>query len=340
MTSPTKTITVRQSGRIAAVLRTLAVGAAIAWTSATGQAWAANFPERTIKLIVPFTAGGATDIVARVMAEEFGKELGGTMIVENREGAAGVIGVQAAMRSAPDGYTLLISGNTLMTSHKTLYKNLPYDPLKDFDPVARIAAGSHILVVKADSPYKNIKDFLAAARAKPESITYGSGGNGTSVHLSGEMFQVMSGVKLMHVPYRGTSLAVTGMLGGDIESMFDTTSSAKPRIKSGQIRALGITSAKRSPELPDVPTIAEQGLPNYEVLFWLGLYAPKGTPADVLRRIEDAARKIIATERVKKRFEDVGVVPYFASGADLSKQIAKETAEWADVINKVGLKLE
>ena len=330
----------RLGGRRAAVIRTLAVGAAMAWTSVSGQASAAGYPERTIKIIVPFTVGGATDIVGRVLAEEFGKELGSNAIVENREGAAGVIGVQAAMRAAPDGYTLLISGNTLMTSHKTLYKNLPYDPLKNFDPVARIAAGSHILVVRADSSYKDIKDLLAAARAKPESITYGSGGNGTSVHLAGEMFQVTSGVKLMHVPYRGTSLAVIGMLAGDIDLMFDTTASAIPRIKSGQIRALGITSSKRSPDLPEVRTVAEQGLPNYEVLFWLGLYAPKGTPVDVLRRIEDTAQKILAIERVKKRFADVGVAPYFADRVDLGKQVAKETAEWADIISKVGLELE
>lgn len=315
-------------------------GAAITWTSVASQALAAGYPERPIKLIVPFTAGGATDIAGRVLAEELGKALGGSAVVENREGAAGVIGVQAAQRARPDGYTFVITGNTLMTSHKILYKNLPYDPLKDFDPVARVSAGSHILVVKPASPFKDVKDLLAAARVKPGSISYGSGGSGTSVHLSAEMFQAMSGVKLMHVPYRGTSLAVTGLLAGDTDLMFDTTASSFPRIKAGQIRPLGITSAKRSPDLPDVPTVAEQGLPNYEVLFWLGLYAPKGTPPDILRRVEDATKKILATEQVKKRLADVGMTPYFADGAELGRQITKETAEWADVIGKAGLKLE
>ena len=172
--------------------RTLAIVAAVALSSVASPALAA-YPDRPIKLIVPFTAGGATDIAGRVLAEELGKALGGNAVVENREGAAGVIGVQAAMRAPADGYTFVITGNSLMTSHKTLYKNLPYDPLKDFETVARVSAGSHIIVVKPDSPYKDVKGLLAAARAKPGSITYGSGGSGTSVHLAAEMFQVMSG---------------------------------------------------------------------------------------------------------------------------------------------------
>ena len=323
--------------RLAAMARTLAIGAS-AWLSFAGHA--ADYPDRPIKIIVPFTAGGATDIAGRVLAEELGKALGGSAVVDNREGAAGVIGVQAAMRAPADGYTFVITGNTLMTSHKILYKNLPYDPLKHFDPVVRVSAGSHIMVVKPTSPYKDVKDLLAAARAKPGSITYGSGGNGTSVHLAAEMFQAMSGAKLMHVPYRGTSLAVTGLLAGDTDLMFDTTASAFPRIKAGQIRPLGITAAKRSPDLPDVPTVAEQGLPNYEALFWLGLYAPKGTPPEILHRVEDATRKILANEQVRKRLVDVGMTPYFATGADLGKQITRETAEWADIIGKAGLKLE
>lgn len=300
----------------------------------------AAYPERPVKIIVPFTAGGATDIVGRILAEELGKQLGGSSIVENREGAAGVIGVQALTRAAPDGYTLLIAGNSLMTSHKSLYKNLPYDPLKDLEPVARISAGSHIIVVRANSPYKDVKELLKVAAAKPGSITYGSGGAGTSVHMAAEMFQVQSGVKLMHIPYRGTSLAVTGLMAGDTDLMFDTTASAFPRIKSGQLRSLGITSLTRDAELPDVPTVAEQGLPKYEVLFWLGLYAPKGTPADVLLKLEQATQKILAGDAIKKKLGELGMVSYFATRADLSKQIGKETAEWAEVIEKAGVKLE
>ncbi|MDO9406484.1 MAG: tripartite tricarboxylate transporter substrate binding protein [Polaromonas sp.] len=300
----------------------------------------AAYPERNIKIIVPFTAGGATDIAGRILAEELGAALGGSAFVENREGAAGVIGVQATTRSAPDGYTFLIAGNSLMTSHKALYPKLPYDPLKDLDPVARISSGSHIIVTKPNSPYKDVKSLLAAAAAKPLGITYGSGGAGTSVHLAAEMFQVQSGVKLLHVPYRGTSLAVTGLLAGDTDVMFDTTASSYPRIKAGQLHALGITSLNRAAELPDVPTVAEQGLPKYEVLFWLGLYAPKGTPPEIIRTVEQATQKILASDKVKKKLVDLGMGSYFLGQADMRKQIERETVEWADVIRKAGVKID
>jgi tripartite-type tricarboxylate transporter receptor subunit TctC len=319
--------------RAALVASTLALGLAPL------AAWA-KFPEKPIKIIVPFTAGGATDVAGRVLADEMAKVLGGNAFVENRDGAAGVIGVQAAAKAPADGYTLIIAGNSLYTSHKTLYPNLPYDPQKDFEPVARISAGSHIIIVKPNSPFKDVKDLLRAALAKPGAITYGSGGKGTSVHLAAEMFQVQSGAKLLHVPYRGTSLAVTGLLAGDTDLMFDTTASAFPRIKSGQLRSLGITSAKRSPDLPDVPTVAEQGLPNYEVLFWLGLYAPKGTPPDVLRSLDTAAKQVLAQDHVKKKLADLGMTPYYASGPELGKQVAQETIEWADVIKKAGVTFE
>lgn len=312
---------------------TLAIGLAAL------PAWA-KFPEKTIKIIVPFTAGGATDVAGRILADEMAKVLGGTSVVENRDGAAGVIGVQAAARAQPDGYTLIIAGNTLYTSHKILYPNLPYDPQKDFEPVARISAGSHIMIVKPSSQYKDAKDIIRAAMAKPGAITYGSGGKGTSVHMAAELFQVQAGVKLLHVPYRGTSMAVTGLMSGDTDLMFDTTASAFPRIKSGQLRALGITSAARSTDLADVPTVAEQGLPKYEALFWLGLYAPKGTPAEVLRTLDSAAKQVLAQDNIRKKFADLGMTPYYASGPDLSRQIARETLEWADVIKKAGIIFE
>lgn len=301
--------------------------------------WAA-YPEKPIRLIVPFTAGGATDVAGRLLADELGKKLGGSVFVENREGAAGVIGVQVVARSPADGNTLVIAGNSLFTSHKTLYPNLPYDPLKDFEPVARISAGSHIIVVKPNSPLRDVKDLIKTAMAKPNGITYGSGGKGTSVHLAAELFQVQSNVKLMHVPYRGTSLAVNGLLASDTDLMFDTTASAFPRIKSGQLRALGITSLTRSPDLPNVPTVAEQGLPKYEALFWLGLYAPKGTPPEILRTLELAVREVLAQDNVKSKLGDLGMSPYFADRNELARQVARETLEWADVIKRSGLVME
>lgn len=302
-------------------------------------AWAV-YPDKPIRLIVPFTAGGATDLAGRLLADELGKKLGGSVFVENREGAAGVIGVQAVARSPADGNTLVIAGNSLFTSHKTLYPNLPYDPLKDFEPVARISAGSHIIVVKPTSPLRDVKDLIKAAMVKPGGITYGSGGKGTSVHLAAELFQVQSNVKLMHVPYRGTSLAVNGLLAGDTDLMFDTTASAFPRIKSGQLRPLGITSVARSPDLPNVPSVAEQGMPKYEALFWLGLYAPKGTSPDILRTLELAVRDVLALDNVKSKLADLGMTPYFADRTELARQVARETVEWADVIKKSGVVME
>lgn len=302
-------------------------------------AWA-QFPDKPIRIIVPFTAGGATDVVGRILAEELARDLKTSVFVDNRDGAAGVIGVQAAAQAAPDGYTLIIAGNSLYTSHPTLYPNLPYDPQKDFDPVARVAAGSHILIVRPDSPFKNARDLIAAAAAKPGGITYGSGGKGTSVHLAAELFQLQAGVKLLHVPYRGTSLAVTGLLSSDTDVVFDTTASAVPRIKAGQVRTLGLTSAQRDPDLPDVPTVAEQGLPDYEVLFWLGLYAPAGTPPEVLRTLDEAARNVLARDDVGTRFAAAGVTPYYAGGADLDRQVTEETTMWADVIKKAGVSFD
>jgi tripartite-type tricarboxylate transporter receptor subunit TctC len=197
--------------------------------------------------------------------------------------------------------------------------------------------GSHIIVVKPGSPFKDAKDVIRAALAKPGAITYGSGGKGTSVHLAAELFQVQSGTKLLHVPYRGTSLAVTGLLAGDTDLMFDTTASAFPRIKAGQLRALGITSEKRDAQLPEVPTVAEQGLPKYEAVFWLGLYAPRGTPPEVVRTLDNAARQVLAQDNVRKKLADLGMSPYYAGSAQLGRQVAQETQDWAEVIKKAGV---
>lgn len=301
---------------------------------------AAAYPEKPVRIVVPFSVGGGTDITGRMLAEELGKKFGNSFFVENRDGAAGVIGVQAVAKSPPDGYTLLIAGNSLFTSHKTLYPNLQYDPSRDFVPIASVASGSHILVVKPGSPYRNVADLIRAAQANPGKITYGSGGKGSTVHLAAEMFQLMSNTKLMHVPYRGTSLAVTGLLAGDTDLMFDTTASSIPRLKSGQLRALGLTSLKRDAQIPDVPTVAEQGLPKYEVLFWLGLYAPKGTPAAVVDKIEDAVKDILQQENFNKRLAEQGMSAFFESSPDLARRITRETAQWAGVIQKSGVRMD
>ena len=301
------------------------------------NAASAKYPEKTIKIIVPFTAGGATDIAGRLLAEELSKAFNNPVVVENREGAAGVIGVQATTKAAADGYTLLIAGNTLMTSHKTLYKNLPYDSLRDLETVSRISAGSHIIVVKANSNIKDMKDLLRLARAKPGGISYGSGGSGTSVHLAAEMFQVQAGVKLLHVPYRGTSLAVTGLMSGDTDLMFDTTPSAFPKIKSGQLRSFGITSSNRAPDLPDVPTVAEaMGLPDFELVGWFGLLAPSRTPPEVVARLHAETLKALKDPAVIEVIQAAGGSVGGGSSAQFEARIRRDAERLTEVIQLSG----
>lgn len=299
-----------------------------------------TYPAKPIRLIIPFSPGGATDVAGRLVADGLAAALKTAVVVENRDGAAGVIGLQAAAKSPADGYTIAIGGNSLMTSHRTLYPNLPYDPPKDFVPVARLVAGSHIMVVTPSSRFNSVEDVIRAAKDNPGQITYGSGGKGTSVHLAAELFQIQSGIQLMHVPYRGTSLALNGLLSNDTDLLFDTTPSASPRIQAGQLRALGIASLNRDPNLPDVPTIAEQGLPGYEVLFWLGMYAPKGTPAQAQQTLERAVHDVLASADFQQKLKTLGMTSYFATGADLANQIASETNEWRDVIQKAGVTME
>lgn len=317
-------------------LLALAALAPIARTAAAES----TYPSKPIRLIIPFSPGGATDVAGRLVADGLAAALKTTVVVENRDGAAGVIGLQAAAKSPADGYTIAIAGNSLLTSHRTLYPALPYDPPKDFLPIARLVAGSHILVVKPSSPFKSVQGLIQAAKKNPGQITYGSGGKGTSVHLAAELFQLQAGIKLLHVPYRGTSLALNGLLSDDTDLLFDTTPSASPRILSGQLRALGIASLQRDPNLPDVPTIAEQGLPGYEVLFWLGMYAPKNTPAQAQQTLERAVHEVVTSAEFERKLKTLGMTSYFATGADLSDQIARETNEWRDVIHKAGITME
>lgn len=318
----------------AAALSALAALGAYAHTAT------AAYPDKPIKIIVPQSPGGATDAIGRLVANELSRELQASVVVENKEGAAGVIGTQGVARSAPDGYTLLMAGNTLFTTQPILRKNLPYDPLKDFDPVAQLVAGSHVMVVKPDSPFNSVGDVVRAAAAKPGKMSYGSGGAGQTVHLSAELFLLQANIKMLHVPYRGAPLALNGLLGGDVDLIFDTTPSAAPRIRSGQVKALAQTSKTRSPDLPNVPTMAEQGFPNYEVLWWTALYAPKGTPPEVLATLEQATRKVLASDAVKKKLADLGMSADFTSGSEVGKHIVRDTAEWAETIKKAGITLE
>jgi len=299
-----------------------------------------SYPSKPVRLIIPFSPGGATDVAGRLLADGLAAVLGTAVVVENRDGAAGVIGMRAAAQSPADGYTIAIAGNSLLTSHRILYPNLPYEPTRDFVPIARLVAGAHVLVVKPSSPFKNVQDLVRAAKERPNLITYGSGGKGTTVHLAAELFQVQTGTKLLHVPYRGTSLALNGLLSDDTDLLFDTTPSASPRIKAGQLRALGIGALTRDPNLPDVPTIAEQGLPEYEALFWLGLYAPAGTSEQVQQKLENAVRHVLDDGAFERKLSELGLITYYATGKNLADQIVRETNEWEAVIRTAGVTME
>src|SRR4051794_40505861 len=269
-----------------------------AWATVPSTASAA-YPEKIIRIVVPFAPGGGTDVIARTLAQEMSKDLGGSIIIENRPGAGTILGTQAVAGSEPDGYTLLM-GTFANAVNPSLYAKLPYDPQRDFAPVALIARSFNIVVVNAASPIKSIADLIAAAKADPDRLSYGTYGTGTSAHLAGELFKSMAHVNLTTVPYKGAAPAITDLLGGRIEVMFTTVASAASLIAGGQLRALAVTSAERSPAFPDVPTVAEAGVSGYAAESWYGLYAPARTPAAVIERLNKSASAAVQSDAFKK----------------------------------------
>jgi tripartite-type tricarboxylate transporter receptor subunit TctC len=296
----------------------------------------ANWPTRPIRLIVPFTPGGFTDIAARIVAAQLTPRLGQAVVVENRAGAAGIIGTEAAARSEPDGYTLVMGGVSTHAMNVTLYRRLPYDPQRDFAAVSGVANGPNILVVHPGLAARNLSELIAMARARPGAITYGSAGAGTSTHLAGELFRGMAGVDILHVPFRSTSLATTSLLGGQLDMMFDTLASALPHVRDGKLRALAVTSPRRTAALPDLPTMAET-LPGFEVGVWAGLFAPAATPRPVVERIATATREALTTPELVARFADLGVSPHPAGPDEYAAFMRAEIERWGAVIRRAGI---
>jgi tripartite-type tricarboxylate transporter receptor subunit TctC len=311
-----------------------AVGA-LALAPLAAQAQAA-FPTKPITIVVPFAAGGTTDILARVVGQYVSKDLGQPVIVDNRAGAGGNIGAQNVARAAPDGYTLLMGTVGTHAINQSLYKKMPFDPIKDFAPLSRVALVPNLLVANPAQPYKNVKEMIAYAKANPGKVTFGSSGSGSSIHLSGELFQHMAGVEMQHVPYRGSAPAVTDLLGGQIAVMFDNMPSAIGHVKSGKLRALAVTTPKRSPALPDVPTIAEAGVPGYSATSWFGLLAPANTPAPVVARLNAAILKALADPEVKKKMAEQGAEPFGEKPEQFAEFIRSETAKWAKTVKQSG----
>jgi tripartite-type tricarboxylate transporter receptor subunit TctC len=299
----------------------------------------AGYPDRIVKIVVPFAPGGGTDVIARTLAQEMARDLGVSVIIENKPGAGTIIGTQAVAASEPDGYTLLM-GTFSHAVNLSLNPKLPYDPHKDFAPVALIARSFNFVVVNPKSRIKSIADLIAAARADPDKLSYGTYGTGTSAHLAGELFKNMAKINLTTVPYKGAAPAITDLIGGQIQVMFTTVASAASLIEAGQLRALAVTSVERSLAFPQLPTVAEAGVPGYAAESWYGLFAPAKTPADVIDRLNKSAAVAVQSEAFKKLGVNEGLAVVARPPAELDRYVRGEEERWRRVIEDAGIKIE
>jgi tripartite-type tricarboxylate transporter receptor subunit TctC len=290
-----------------------------------------NSAERPIRIIVPFSPGGGTDTIARTLGAAMSQDLGQTVIVENKPGAGTVIGTDTVAKSAPDGTTILIA-TFAHAVNPSLRSKMPFDTEKAFDPVVLIGRSPNILVVPASSPYKNIKELVAAAKADPGKLTFASQGVGTSAHLAGELFNNLAGVTMTHVPYKGAGPALNDLLGGQVNMMFATATAAAPLIESGKVRALGVTTPERSPVRPEVPSIAEAGVPGYAAESWYGFFVPAGTPAEIVNKLNAATAKAAQSETFRKRVEGEGLVITTGTPKELADYVNAEQKRWAAVV--------
>ena len=316
------------------------VFAALALAAFAAAAPAQDYPAKPIRLIVPFPPGGGTDIAARTLANKLSETLRWTFVVENKPGAGGNLGVEQAVKSPPDGYTLVIGQTSNLAINPALYAKLPYDPLKDLSPIALIVSAPVVLVVAANSPYKSLGDLLAAARRDPGAVTFASPGNGTVSHLAGELLQRASGVKFTHVPYKGAAQAMTDLLGGQVQSFMSSVPSALAQIKGGRLRAIAVTSAKRAAEMPEVPAIAESGYAGFDATTWYGLLAPAGTPAAVIKRLNAEVNRALGMPDVSGRLAAEGGEVLGGSPERFASLLKVDHAKWGRIVKESGAKVD
>ncbi len=316
------------------------VFAALALAAFAAAAPAQDYPAKPIRLIVPFPPGGGTDIAARTVANKLSETLRWTFVVENKPGAGGNLGVEQAVKSPPDGYTLVIGQTSNLAINPALYAKLPYDPLKDLSPIALIVSAPVVLVVAANSPYKSLGDLLAAARRDPGAVTFASPGNGTVSHLAGELLQRASGVKFTHVPYKGAAQAMTDLLGGQVQSFMSSVPSALAQIKGGRLRAIAVTSAKRAAEMPEVPAIAESGYAGFDATTWYGLLAPAGTPAAVIKRLNAEVNRALGMPDVSGRLAAEGGEVLGGSPERFASLLKVDHAKWGRIVKESGAKVD
>src|SRR5882757_3088235 len=316
------------------------LGIAAAFIAAP-QARAAEYPTRPIKLVVPYAAGGPTDVLGRLVGEYLGRDLKQTVVVENKGGAQGAIAAEAVARSEPDGYTLFVTAASIFVLNPLLYKKLPYDPAKDLRMLAVVTEAPMIMEVHPSVPATTLAEFVAYAKKNPGKLNYGSAGTGGTVHLAGEMFKQMAGVDMIHVPYKGAGPALTDLLSGNIQLMFDTLGTALPPVKSGMLRALGVSSTERIADLPDVPTIAESGYPDYAVSVWYGIAAPAKLSDDIAQKISASLDRGLNDEAFRASLEKIGFPPLRPRNqAEIDKFIADDRTRWAGVIKTLNISLD
>ncbi|RZT41444.1 Bug family tripartite tricarboxylate transporter substrate binding protein [Cupriavidus agavae] len=313
-------------------LRLFGLGLATSLTLAAAPASADSYPSKPIRMIVPFPASGATDLLARAIAQKVGQNMGQQIVVDNRPGAGGAIGSDMAAKAAPDGYTIMIATTSTHSIGPFINTHLPYNTESDFTPIGQVATATNVLVVPNSLPVKNVKELIDYAKKHPGELNYASSGNGTVVHLTAEAFKAQSGVFITHIPYRGTALAVPDLISGKVQVLFDSIVSGMPHVKDGKLKALAVTSMKRSPLAPELPTASESGLPGFESDTWFGIYGPKGLSPEIVARLNAEFNKAIQSQDVKDRLAKLGAEPVGGTPAQFAAMVKKDSARWGKLI--------
>jgi len=299
-----------------------------------------DYPSRPIRMIVPFPAGGTADLLARQIGQTMGEALRQQVVIENRTGAGGNIGADLAAKAKPDGYTLLMGTVSTHAINPNLYPNMPYDPVKDFAPVAMVARMPNLLVLHPSVPATNVAELIALAKARPGTLAFASAGNGTTQHLAGELFKKMADVDMIHVPYKGNAPAVTDLVGGQVQVMFDNIPVSLQQVRAGRLRALAVTGPARSPVLPQLPTVAEAALPGYNITSWFGLYAPSGTSPQIIERLNREANKALSSVPIRRRLTDQGIEPAGGTPGQFAEFMRTELVKWGKIVRESGARVE
>ncbi|TCT02227.1 tripartite tricarboxylate transporter substrate binding protein [Aquabacter spiritensis] len=299
-----------------------------------------SFPDRPVRIVVPFPAGGSNDVIARLLAQNLSEQWKQPVIVDNRSGAGGNVGAEAVVRAEPDGYTLLLAAPGPLAINPSLFPHLAFNPLKDFAPIALVASVPIVLAVNPAVKANSVKELIALAKAEPGKLNFGSSGNGSTNHLAGELFKTMAGIDIVHVPYRGAAPAMNDLVAGHIPMMFDNMPAVRPQVQAGKIRALAVAGSQRSALFPELPTMSEAGVPGFDATAWFGLVAPAKTPADVLAILVDSTRKALESPEMAKKFADLGAEPGTLTGPAFGRFLAAENAKWAKVVKDANVKVD